>query len=237
MIYLTGDIHGKPERLSFRNFPLGKTLTKNDYVIILGDFGLLWNGSNEEKYWINWLNSRPWTTLFIDGNHENFEMIDVLPKVEMFGGNVGKVADFIYHLRRGFIYEIDGKRIFTFGGASSVDKLNRVENISWWAREQPNHAEMSLALNDLSYVDNEVDYILTHTCPQRISNILKDIGICKYSEPIETIDFTRKFLGEIESKVDFKKWYFGHWHDDVNINDKFILLYEKIIKLGDSIES
>lgn len=72
MIFVTGDIHGTHsiEKLNTINFPEQKTMTKNDYVIILGDFGLIWNGSKEEEYWLNWLNNKNFTTLFIDGNHE-----------------------------------------------------------------------------------------------------------------------------------------------------------------------
>lgn len=94
-------------------------MTKNDYVIICGDFGGVWDGSNEEKYWTKWLKSKNFTTLFIDGNHENFETLYNLPTVE-FGGSIAhKVDDGIYHLIRGEVYNIDGKKFFVFGGASS----------------------------------------------------------------------------------------------------------------------
>lgn len=71
MIFITGDLHGTKEihKLDKKNFPIGESLTKNDYLIILGDFGLIWNNSKEEIYWRDWLNNKPWTTLFIDGNH------------------------------------------------------------------------------------------------------------------------------------------------------------------------
>ena len=42
MIYITGDIHGDPRRLSMECFPEQKEMTKDDYVIICGDFGLVW---------------------------------------------------------------------------------------------------------------------------------------------------------------------------------------------------
>lgn len=43
MIYVTGDIHGNPRRFNTDNFPEQKEMTKDDYVIILGDFGLVWS--------------------------------------------------------------------------------------------------------------------------------------------------------------------------------------------------
>ena len=75
MIYITGDIHGNPIRFSTPYFPEQKEMTKNDYVIICGDFGLVWDykgESHQEKYLLDWLNEKPFTTLFLDGNHECF---------------------------------------------------------------------------------------------------------------------------------------------------------------------
>lgn len=52
MIYITGDTHGKHDirKLNFKNFPESRSLCKDDYVIITGDFGFVWDGSNEVKY-------------------------------------------------------------------------------------------------------------------------------------------------------------------------------------------
>ena len=74
MIYITGDTHGNVTRLSMDNFPEQKTFTdqNKNYVIICGDFGLVWNYLTEtssEKYWLNWLENKKFTTLFVDGNH------------------------------------------------------------------------------------------------------------------------------------------------------------------------
>ena len=94
MIYITGDTHCEFRRLGHKAWSEGKSLTKSDYVIVCGDFGLLWKGflSDEEAYWTTWLNEKPWTTLFVDGNHENFIRLRQLEDVEMFGSKVGKVS-------------------------------------------------------------------------------------------------------------------------------------------------
>lgn len=39
MIYITGDCHRNFERFNTRNFPEQKEMSKEDYVIICGDFG------------------------------------------------------------------------------------------------------------------------------------------------------------------------------------------------------
>ena len=79
MSLVEGDTHGRFERFSAETFPLGKELTKEDYVIILGDWGGIWEQSEKNKnenYWLKWLNEKPWTTLFIDGNHENYDRLN-----------------------------------------------------------------------------------------------------------------------------------------------------------------
>jgi hypothetical protein len=121
--YATGDTHGHIdiERLSNHKWEIGRTLTKSDYLIITGDLGLVWGNipSKTELYWLKWLNDRKWTTLFIDGNHENFARLFAYPQVEMFGGTVGQIADSIFHLRRGQVYTIEGSTFWCFGGARS----------------------------------------------------------------------------------------------------------------------
>ena len=42
-IYVTGDIHSEPDRFNMENFPEQKELTRDDYMIICGDFGLVWS--------------------------------------------------------------------------------------------------------------------------------------------------------------------------------------------------
>ena len=81
MIYLTGDTHGKIDIKKIFDWQEGQNLTKEDYLIILGDFGLIFYGKDHELYereqkLIKKLNDCPWTTLFVDGNHENFRMLN-----------------------------------------------------------------------------------------------------------------------------------------------------------------
>ena len=71
---------------------------------------------------------------------------------------------YVIHLMRGQIYDIEGLKIFTFGGASSHDKEYRIENVSWWRRELPDVFEMDEARENLERVDNKVDLITFNTC-------------------------------------------------------------------------
>ena len=105
-VFLTGDTHNDFGRLSFKKWKLGKTLTKKDLLIVLGDFGLIFNNTitKDEKYHTAWLNNRPYSIAFVDGNHENHPRLNALPEKEMFGGTVGVIADTIYHFKRDFIF-------------------------------------------------------------------------------------------------------------------------------------
>jgi predicted phosphodiesterase len=116
MIYLCGDTHGTMDitKLNSENFSKNKNMTKNDYVIILGDFGLLWKNvpDKTEKKLIKWYNEKPFSTLFLSGNHENYTRINNLPDIQMFDNVVGKVSDSIFYLKTGHVYNIENKSFF-----------------------------------------------------------------------------------------------------------------------------
>ena len=114
MIYLTGDTHGEIDikKLSFQNWKESRELTRNDYLIILGDFGFPFYDEDimkqkgqyaEYLYWITWLAARPYTILWVDGNHDNFNYWEKQPTSEMFSCEVqpSPCAENIYHLLRG----------------------------------------------------------------------------------------------------------------------------------------
>jgi hypothetical protein len=233
-IFVTGDTHGgqvgDAKKLTTRNFPEGKNLDKGDFVIVVGDFGYVWalnEPSKEELHNYKWFNERPWTTLFVDGNHENFDRLDFLPEEEMFGGKVGKLSDTIYHLKRGEIYTIAGRKILTMGGGMSIDKIYRTENISWWKEEAPSEKDYVNCLDNLRDHDNKVDVILTHDCSKRIYDVF---DIPKYPDRTQL----QQFLEHLEKDVDFDEWYFGHYHQDHKFDDKHQVLYQKIKEITKS---
>lgn len=247
MIYITGDTHSDFTRFSTNKFPVQKEMTKEDYLIICGDFGGVWTfeqESNQEKYWLDWLNSKNFTTLFVDGNHENFTRLYNYPIKEWHGGKVHKIRDSVLHLMRGEIFNIDNKKFFTFGGAKSHDIkdgiLNleeeekiylyrkrgatfRIRDYSWWDLELPTKEEMKNGINNLEKVKYKVDYIITHCCPTNIQTL---IGGKSYKT-----DYLTEYLQEISEKCEFKKWYFVHYHNNRQINPQYILLYEDIVPL------
>ena len=227
MIFCTGDTHGSMgmSRFNMTNFPLQKELSKEDYMIICGNFGLVWDNSKEEKYWLKWLNDKKYTTIFCDGNHSNHDMLDSLPVSIWNGGKVHFINDSVMHLMRGQIFNINGKKIFTFGGADSIDKQHRVEGKSWWKREMPSNAEYEEGLDNLEKHNFQVDYVISHDCSQSIFEKLM-AGLW-----VKSLTSINKYFEVLEEKLDYKKWYFGHYHEDRWIDEKHRLIYNDIVML------
>ncbi len=252
MIYITGDTHGEfSNRFNSRNFFEQKDMTKDDYVIICGDFGGIWDVDCEgkyEKYWLDWLEERSYTLLFIDGNHENFDRLNGYKEKEWHGGRVHEIRPHILHLMRGQVFEISGKKIFTFGGASSHDITGgiletddpdfqrkkktldrddipyRISHLTWW-EELANEEEMEEGRKNLRAHDNTVDYIITHCCS---TGTQKQLARDRYYEADRETDY----LDFIKKCANYTKWFFGHYHDNKNVNEKEILLYEQIIRIA-----
>ena len=125
---------------------------------------------------------------------------------------------------RGQIFTIEEKTIFTFGGATSVDKAYRTEHISWWKEEEPSFIEYNEGLENLRNVNNKVDIIITHTCPSELIKVFDKYPILAHQSQINS------FFDQINETVDFKRWYFGHFHDDINLG-KYRMLYNDIEKI------
>lgn len=250
MIYITGDTHGDYTRFTTENFPEQREMTKEDKVIICGDFGF-WLPSKEQDYWLNWLEEKPFTTLFVDGNHENHALLNALPMEEQFGGKVHKIRPSVIHLMRGEVYEIEGKRLFTFGGAASHDiqdgildpedpdfkkkkarfdrqgkRHYRILNRSWWKEELPTDEEVAHGIESLEKVNWEVDYIFSHCAPYWIVKQLLPQEDC---QP----DVLTSFLEKLSMDCRFQYWFFGHYHQNRVLGDKYVCLYEQIIPLWD----
>lgn len=246
-IYLTGDIHGEIDRLSQEVFPELDKLTKEDYVIVCGDFGVVWNGEEAEQAELDELEARPFTTLFVDGNHENFDLLREYPTIPWHGGVVHAIRPSVLHLLRGEVYELEGLRFFTMGGASSHDisdgilepdapdfsrryrmllardALFRVNHRSWWKEELPDQEDYRRARDSLERANWQVDCIITHCCP---TSVLDAIGHGMFqSDPLTD------FLEEVAQRCRFRQWFFGHYHMDGHVGEQFIHLYQELIQL------
>ena len=145
---------------------------------------------------------------------------------------------------RGEVFDLDDKKFFAFGGAQSQDIqdgiLNldeeeriyeyrkrgayfRIRDFSWWDLELPTEEEMKNGIKNLEKVNYKVDYVISHCCPTNIQSLL---GRGTYKK-----DYLTDYLQEISEKLEFKKWYFGHYHENRQVNEQYILLYEDIVPL------
>lgn len=224
MIYVTGDTHANIDigKLSTKRFPQQKGLTKDDYLIICGDFGLVWDGSAREVWWQDWLSVKKFTTLWVDGNHENFDILYEFPLIDKFGGKVREIAPSVFHLDRGQVLTIDEKKIFVMGGARSIDRDQRIEHISWWKQEMPSNEEMGRAICALEKYGWDVDYVVTHCAPRSVQTML---AAWYENDPMVS------FLERVRADLKFKRWYFGHYHVDRQITEQFTALYNKVIPI------
>ncbi len=224
MIYITGDVHGDINRFSEAFIPNESSMTKDDYLIICGDFGFIFANDDEEKECLDTLATKPYNILWLDGNHEAFDVINEYP-VEMWnGGKIHRIRENIIHLMRGQVFTIENKKFFTMGGAYSIDRYMRKKGVSWWPQELPSDEEYKEATENLLKND-DIDYILTHTAPREI---VRRMGYYPDAHDMELTGFLEWVMYE----CDFKHWYFGHWHEDKDVGDDFTALYYDVAKIA-----
>ena len=216
MICITGDTHGEQARLLCPQGP--KTPRAGDHLIICGDFGFIFRDNYAEKMFLKDLEQLPYTILFVDGNHENFEALGRYPVELWQGGKVHRIGKNILHLMRGQVFTIEGKTFFTFGGAYSRDRWWRERNISYWEEELPSDADYKEADRNLTTCDYAVDYVLTHTAPREV--ILRRGYI---PDPHEAE--LNGFLEYLYYRLRFGHWYCGHFHEDAPMGDNFTFLH------------
>lgn len=226
-VFITGDTHCDYdwEKLNTCSFPEQKKLTKDDFVIIAGDFGGIWAQDKTDRFIIKTYDKRNFTTLFVDGNHENHDALAQYPEEEWHGGKIHRISDSVVHLMRGQVYEIGKKTFFTMGGAQSSDKWCRKEGISWWAGEMPSDAEYEEAIKNLEAHDFRVDYIITHCAPE-------DYLYSTEMDIARRLNKLTAFFSELITGrgIEFDGWYFGHYHEDTDFG-KFHCLYNRIVEI------
>ena len=218
-------------------------------MIVCGDFGI-WHDTKEERYWLDWLQEKPFTIVFCDGNHENHDRLNSgeFPEVTFNGARAHKIRENIFHIIRGEIMDYAGYTFAFFGGARSHDirdgildpadfeswdafkkeyyrweavgKQFRVNRMSWWADEMPTYKDYFNFEARLREYDNEVDFVITHCAPQRVAAAM---GFYDGDE-------LTKYFDEMCENFAFRNWFFGHYHRNVMI-DCFRCIYEDIIEL------
>ena len=217
-LFVTGDIHGglDIDKLTSKNFKCSD-LTKDDILVILGDVGLTWCNGPIEKYYLDWLDKKPWTTFCVLGNHENYDLIAKLPTTTFGGEEVYQADNSIFYAKTGRIYTLCGQKCLVVNGADSTDvfidgKRYRKEGVSWWPQERITKSDVTKALVSLKQCGGTVDYVFTHTGGSAVSGFL---GF--NPTPSDTN------LDTILERVIYKDRFCGHYHRDMTTPDAKIM--------------
>lgn len=230
MIYVTGDTHRNFSRI--KDFCERFETSKLDLMIILGDAGINYCGEYEDRKFKEYLEKLPIRFLCVRGNHEerpeNISSYDkAYIKSHHFEGLCFYENDFpsLYFLDNGIFYLIpDDEKItcLNINGAYSVDKYYRLMNGgAWFKDEQLSDKEKNKIIRELP---ETVDYVFSHTCPEKY--IPKEMFLPNLDQ--STVDRSmEEFLDEVEDKLEYKRWYCGHWHTDKR-TDKMVFMYNTI---------
>lgn len=212
MIYFVSDLHGE---WSAGLSQYLENYREGDLLLILGDVGLSFEDTPENRRFTERFLSLCRPIAFLDGNHENHPYLNAFPLEPWCGGTVNRLSRYIVRLRRGEIYEIGGRTFFTLGGCKS--------SAFWRDRgllydgEEPSREEISYGLENLCRLGDRIDYILTHKYDPdaQAADPLTLEGICSY----------------IDRGVRFRHWYSGHWHEQIAFDDRHTAVYDTLLPL------
>ncbi len=200
-------------------------------MIILGDAGFNYYGDFRDKHSKYRVSRLPITVFCIHGNHE-MRPTDVpgyLTK-RFCGGTVWYEEKYpnILFAKDGEIYQFGPFRCIVIGGAYSVDKSYRLEHgWNWFPNEQPDDKIKEYVEKQLSHADNKVDIVMSHTCPNKYEPVEVFLGCIDQSQVDKT---TEEWLDRIEERIEYKRWYCGHYHTDKSI-DRIRFMFQDIDEL------
>lgn len=222
MIFATGDMHGDYDLFSQKKF---KKINDGDTLLVCGDFGFIWTGDSKERKILDKLSRKKYNICFVDGTHENFDLLDKFPVVDFAGGRAHKIRENIYHLMRGQVFEIEGEKIFAMGGGESPDIDMRGDSaIS--ADETPTREQMREGAKNLERYKFKVDYVITHEPAQKIKNFLK----LKDGEALRFSGLNAYFQ-ELSENCEYTRWFFGSLHEDKFVSPSQIALFQNLVNV------
>ena len=220
MIFATGDMHGDIKKLKAACRPL----KKGDTLLIAGDFGFVWKGGKAEEKTLKRIGKSKFDICFVDGANENHELLLQYPMSEYHGGEAAVISGNLRWLRRGSVFEIEGKKIFAFGGAKSDDIESKQKCGTWHASELPDEEEFEFGRKNLAQNGWQVDYIFTHQ-PSAAMLASMEAGYVD-------CDALQIYLDEIGKKAKYGLWVFGRLHRDRKITYKCTAVFKEVVALN-----
>ena len=235
MIYITGDTHARFERVV--NFCKRMNTSKEDILIILGDAGINYYNGKKDILLKKVLADLPITLFCIHGNHEmRPHNIDSYKLVDYKGGKVWVEEEYpnILFAKDGeiFDFEVNGViyKSIVIGGAYSVDKYYRLmRGWNWFSDEQPSKEIKDFVELQLEKNNWDIDIVLSHTCPQYYEPIEWFLSMVDQSKVDKS---TEIWLDSIFERLNFKKWYCGHYHGS-KVVDGFRFMFEDYCGIGE----
>lgn len=212
MVYLLSDLHGDLNLSGFQKYLMDAG--EDDLLILLGDICLKFEETEENRIFTDSFLASKKRIAIVDGNHENFAFLNSFPEEEWNGGIVGRLTENIVHLKRGNVYNIDGKTYFVFGGCKSSSRWQEMG--LWYPGDEASEDELQFAYENIKKHNYKFDYILTHKyeqIPPRGTVSVRLMELTKY----------------IEENVAYGKWYSGHWHKNETIDEKHALVYDTLL--------
>jgi predicted phosphodiesterase len=217
-IFVIGDVHGHWERFA----DIVESLPDDSHIIQLGDMGLGFVGftfGRLEQTFEHILSRDNKILYLIHGNHDDYEAWDYKSK----NPNIKLIKDFTE-------LTIEGLNFYFIGGAVSIDRHLRTENIDYWLNEE---------IDFTKYIapKNKIDVLITHSAPFHCYPAgFNDFcrHFFRFDRKLEPEMLKeRQFLGEILKEINPRLHFYGHFHRSVNEkigNCTHILLNELEIK-------
>jgi len=223
--FITGDKHQDYQDIDdfLTRFP--ELDTEDTTILVLGDMGLCWRKDKKDAKYLTKLYEEKYKAnlWFIDGNHENFDILGKLPKNK---DGLVHISKHITYIPRGTVLDLPIGKCLFMGGADSVDKFRRIKHLSWWEEETITQADIDAA------PAGHYDYLFTHCTNfetssnfgfilHTLNNITEDT---KFHE-------SEKMLSELNKKITYGVNYFGHYHVEKKLDEHHQCLYHNFIEL------
>lgn len=250
-IYVTGDIHGVSANVRERVSQIDNP-SEDDIIIVVGDAGLEY-GNNIQGSAKREMKKFPGSWIILRGNHDTRYWRDHTQSIGQDKNTIGnwhfenkfgedtlvqdKYPNIHYIKDEGGLYNIKDYNCLFVPGAYSVDKSYRLMNhLAYEYEEQLSYTE-AMRLHELAIFNaSKINYIFAHTFPNRLEPKLKYLFL-DFIDQKQVNKNTEKWLdvitGEVSRQESFKHFFGGHYHDDKELDQKYTLLYHKVVKLED----
>ncbi len=245
MIAVISDVHFPSDKERQKSIQSGlRNMPDIHALFICGDFTDNRNDTKEgeDMHLPDYMRDLPYPVFFIDGNHEDYNVLKRLPEIDeaerevllkkhgcnVERNNTRKAADGIYYLKRGSVCTADGFSILAIGASTTGPGYKKNHPDIWQPDEDLTPEDEERISDAISKNNNTFDLVMTHTVPERM---------VRAWFPEKDLSVTNDILYRVWKKISYRYWMFGHFHQDIDYPEKFHCLYRDIIlfeKQGDS---